>query len=115
MEGSLIFYLIDLKSGIYLSPHAATSFGYCRMYSSGSGTNYSANRFLNTSNVNCIAICEVINSDIKKNGSIWVQPNPDYVCTRFFFVYTDANPGNANNTSTENDSVIQEIQQAMKI
>jgi len=68
---------------------------------------------LNSENINCIAICEVINSEIRKHGSIWVQPNADYVVTRFFFVYTGANPGNAANCSTENNSFVQEIEKAI--
>lgn len=63
------------------------------------------NQFLNSENINCIAICEgivvlsilislsVINSEIRKHGTIWVQPNSDYVVTRFFFVYTSGNVG----------------------
>ena len=36
------------------------------------------------------ACCVVVTSkDLKKNGDIWVCPNTDHVCTRFFFVYDD--------------------------
>lgn len=45
-------------SGIYISPHAGTSFGYCRMYGSGSSSHSVGNRFLDSNNINCIAICE---------------------------------------------------------
>jgi len=101
-------------SGIYLSPHAATSFGYCRMYNTNSTTSSGGNRFLDSTNMNCIAICEVINKDIKKNGSIWVMPHEDYVVTRFFFVYTSANTGNANNSNCETQQFTNEILQAIK-
>ncbi|KAK3098777.1 hypothetical protein FSP39_023024 [Pinctada imbricata] len=79
--------------GIYLSPIASTSFGYSRMgygsYNKKKATSPddSKKRFLSSSNISCIALCEVITSgELKKSGSIWVCPNPDHVCTRFFFV-----------------------------
>eukprot|EP01127_Copromyxa_protea_P012695 TRINITY_DN3332_c0_g1_i4.p1 TRINITY_DN3332_c0_g1~~TRINITY_DN3332_c0_g1_i4.p1 ORF type:complete len:695 (-),score=133.86 TRINITY_DN3332_c0_g1_i4:33-2117(-) len=61
--------------GIYLSPSASTSFGYCSMTVGGSfmKPTRSNNRFLNQSNFGCIAICEVITKDIQKNGDIWVS------------------------------------------
>ncbi|KAF4017071.1 hypothetical protein G4228_008805 [Cervus hanglu yarkandensis] len=47
-------------------------------------------RFLQSRNLNCIALCEVITSkDLQKHGNIWVCPVSDHVCTRFFFVYED--------------------------
>ncbi|XP_071965677.1 protein mono-ADP-ribosyltransferase PARP6-like isoform X2 [Antedon mediterranea] len=89
--------------GIYLSPHSSVSFGYSGM---GHGYHRDPNRtihvtnkksdcrFLKSKNLTCIALCEVINSrDLKKNGNIWVCTNPDYVCTRFFFVYEDGKVG----------------------
>jgi len=100
-------------SGIYLSPHAATSFGYCRFY----GTvpvNQGGNRFLDSTNMSCIAICEVINKDIKKSGSIWVMPHEDYVVTRFFFVFTSGNTGNAQNCNCENQNFTNEILDGIK-
>ena len=36
----------------------------------------------------CIAVCEVVDKDLRKSGDIWVQPHEDCVMTRFFFVYT---------------------------
>lgn len=78
-------------SGIYLSPAASVSFGYSRMYGHGARANAastSTNRFLVSSSVHCIAICEVINTnDIKKSGDIWVQPHEDHVLTRFLYVF----------------------------
>jgi len=97
-------------SGIYLSPHAATSFGYSRIYNSVASKQ--GNRFLNSDNINCIAICEVVNKDIRKNGSIWVQPDPDCVVTRFFCVYTSA-VGTATNNNTEDAAFRTEIQTAI--
>lgn len=31
----------------------------------------------------------ITSKDLRRNGDIWVCPNADYVCTRFFFVYDD--------------------------
>uniref|UniRef100_A0A6B2L6R2 Poly [ADP-ribose] polymerase n=1 Tax=Arcella intermedia TaxID=1963864 RepID=A0A6B2L6R2_9EUKA len=105
-------------SGIYLSPHAQTSFGYSRI-----GYNYNqnqkpttvnnGNRFLSSQNVSCIAICEVINNAIRKSGSIWVQPSEDHVVTRFFFVYETGEVGNAMQCNTENQPFVKEITDAM--
>ncbi|XP_061172332.1 protein mono-ADP-ribosyltransferase PARP6-like [Saccostrea echinata] len=83
--------------GIYLSPHSSTSFGYSRM-----GYGYqkqksavSESHFLDHGvSMTCIALCEVItHPSLKKSGSIWVSPESDYVCTRFFFVYESGQRG----------------------
>ncbi|XP_045184109.2 protein mono-ADP-ribosyltransferase PARP6-like [Mercenaria mercenaria] len=83
--------------GIYLSTRVSTSLMYSRIrYHSrnvemkepddyGDGKS----RFLVSSNITCVALCEVINVPIMKYGSIWVCPEPDHVCTRFFFVYEE--------------------------
>uniref|UniRef100_A0AAY4B3P7 Poly [ADP-ribose] polymerase n=1 Tax=Denticeps clupeoides TaxID=299321 RepID=A0AAY4B3P7_9TELE len=91
--------------GIYLSPISSISFGYSGM---GKGQHrmptkdelvqrYNRmntipqsrpiqSRFLQSRNLNCIALCEVITSkDLQKHGNIWVCPISDHVCTRFFF------------------------------
>jgi len=101
-------------SGIYLSPHASTSFGYSRIQYAANPTTPTkqGNRFLTSDNLNCIAICEVINKDIRKNGSIWVQPESDCVVTRFFCVFTGA-VGTATNCCTENAEFTTEIQTAI--
>lgn len=81
--------------GIYLSPQISTSMGYSRMgYGShsikkGQSQEKTKPRFLTGKNITCIAICEVITKHIKKNGAIWVCPEQDHVCTRFFFIYED--------------------------
>jgi len=105
-------------SGIYLSPNASTSFGYSRMNYYGAAAtanpqNAGGNRFLNSDNVFCIAICEVINKDIRKSGSIWVQPSEDHVVTRLFCVYTTGNPGNAVNCNTEDAKFRAEIEETI--
>ena len=42
---------------------------------------------ITSGNLVCLALCEVINSsDLNRNGGdIWVMPDADKVCTRFFF------------------------------
>jgi hypothetical protein len=79
-------------SGIYLSPDASTSFGYSNM-SSGSSpaamATHMAEDYIARDSFHCIAIGEVINHDLRKNGSIWVMPHDDHVMLRFLFVYTN--------------------------
>jgi len=75
--------------GIYLATHSSTSMGYVGM---GSGetnkkTDKSNERFLNSSNITCLTICEVVDHSIKKTGGIWVATDEDTVCTRFLMVY----------------------------
>jgi poly [ADP-ribose] polymerase 6/8 len=87
-------------SGIYLSQAGSVSHGYSmgmgmgRVNPTTPVTNNKGNnmedRFLDCSgNLGCIAICEIIDKDIKKNGNIWVHPHEDMVCTRFLFVYSN--------------------------
>lgn len=41
----------------------------------------------------------VVTKDLKQSGDIWVCPNSDHVCTRFFFVYDNENrQGQASNS-----------------
>uniref|UniRef100_A0A8C1F855 Poly [ADP-ribose] polymerase n=1 Tax=Cyprinus carpio carpio TaxID=630221 RepID=A0A8C1F855_CYPCA len=100
--------------GIYLSPISSISFGY-------SGTIQTCvlcvslwsrpiqSRFLQSRNLNCIALCEVITSkDLQKHGNIWVCPVSDHVCTRFFFVYEDGQVGDAN-INTQEPKIQKEI------
>ena len=35
-------------------------------------------------------IIVVTTKELKRSGNIWVCPNGDHVCTRFFFVYDDS-------------------------
>ena len=53
----------------------------------------------------------VVTKDLRKNNEIWVCPNSDYVCTRFFFVY-DKLSSHAK-TSTSSPEFKQEIDHAM--
>uniref|UniRef100_A0AAR2JQB0 Poly [ADP-ribose] polymerase n=1 Tax=Pygocentrus nattereri TaxID=42514 RepID=A0AAR2JQB0_PYGNA len=107
--------------GIYLSPISSISFGYSGMgkgqhhmptkeelvqhynrVNTISQTHPVESRFLQSRNLNCVALCEVITSkDLQKHGNIWVCPVPDHVCTRFFFVYEDGQVGDANINTQE--------------
>ncbi|XP_075581681.1 protein mono-ADP-ribosyltransferase PARP8-like isoform X1 [Pelecanus crispus] len=116
-------------SGIYLSPLSSISFGYSGMNkkqqkvsakdepasgSKGSNTSQSQKKgqqsqFLQSRNLKCIALCEVItSSDLHKHGEVWVVPNTDHVCTRFFFVYEDDQVGDTS-INTQEPSIHKEI------
>ncbi|XP_036385812.1 protein mono-ADP-ribosyltransferase PARP8-like [Megalops cyprinoides] len=116
-------------SGIYVSPMSSISFGYSGMNkkqqkvaskdetASNSKTNASLQsqkkgqqpQFLQSRNLKCIALCEVITSpDLHKHGDIWVVPNTDHVCTRFFFVYEDGQVGDTS-INTQDSSIHREI------
>lgn len=103
--------------GIYLSPFISTSMGYSRMgYGSQNVKKGQQNkcdkRFLQSLNLTCIAICEVITSPtLKKNSGIWVCPEPDHVCTRFFFVYEDGKVGDSG-IDTQQEKYLTEIKKA---
>uniref|UniRef100_A0A8B8DZB2 Poly [ADP-ribose] polymerase n=1 Tax=Crassostrea virginica TaxID=6565 RepID=A0A8B8DZB2_CRAVI len=102
--------------GIYLSPNSSTSFNYSRMYGTHrqkSKTSESGARFLDHGiSMNCIALCEVItHPNLKKNSSIWVSPESDHVCTRFFFVYECGQCG--EDICTQNATYMKVIQEAV--
>lgn len=110
--------------GIYLSPLVSVSSGYSRMgYGSHrpmnksnqqkSNGSRSGPRFLSSNNITCIALCEVItSSELNKHNTIWVLPNPDHVCTRFFFVYEDGQVGDSD-INTQVDKYKKEIMKAV--
>ncbi|XP_018419956.1 PREDICTED: poly [ADP-ribose] polymerase 8 isoform X1 [Nanorana parkeri] len=116
-------------SGIYLSPLASISFGYSGMNKkqqkvsakddppSGSKSSSATqsqkkgqqSQFLQSRNLKCIALCEVITSqELHKHGEIWVVPTTDHVCTRFFFVYEDGQVGDTS-INTQEPSSYKEI------
>ncbi|KAL3886417.1 hypothetical protein ACJMK2_026414 [Sinanodonta woodiana] len=107
-------------NGIYLSPLASTSFGYSHMgYGSHKIKKEQAvpkdSRFLTSSNITCIALCEVITSPkLKKNSGIWVCPESDHVCTRFFFVYEDGQIGDSG-IDTQQRKYLDEIRRALSL
>jgi poly [ADP-ribose] polymerase 6/8 len=71
-------------AGVYNSPQAATSLGYCRSNISRHAS--PTGGFLGA-NMVCMALCEVVQHDLRKNGTIWVQPHEHLIVTRFFFVW----------------------------
>jgi poly [ADP-ribose] polymerase 6/8 len=76
-------------NGIYCSPNASTSFGYSLI--SGAATNKAAHdreEYIDVDSMLCIAMCEVVEKDIRKSGTIWVQPEENCVLTRYLLVYT---------------------------
>jgi hypothetical protein len=106
-------------NGIYLSPAAATSFGYC-----GGGGGYGQpttqlektekTRYLDCNRpMTCIAICEVVNKDINRNGDIWVHPHQDMVSTRFFFVFPEQKTGGAHSCRTDKPELEKELLAAL--
>ncbi|KAG7318285.1 hypothetical protein KOW79_018040 [Hemibagrus wyckioides] len=115
-------------SGIYLSPLSSISFGYSginkKQQKIASKDETATNKtnihlqsqkkgqqpqFLQSRNLKCIALCEVITSpDLHKHGDIWVVPNTDHVCTRFFFVYEDGQVGDTS-INTQDPSIHREI------
>ncbi|XP_065910990.1 protein mono-ADP-ribosyltransferase PARP6-like [Dysidea avara] len=101
--------------GIYLSPVSSVSFGYTRSYyNPGKDTKTEQSKGLvGKTNLTCIALCEVISKDINKSGDIWVCPQEDYVCTRFFFVYERG--GSNANIDTRKGEIQQEISHAVSV
>ncbi|KAJ8005585.1 hypothetical protein DPEC_G00119470 [Dallia pectoralis] len=115
-------------NGIYLSPMSSISFGYSGMNkkqqkvaskdeTATNKTNLQLQsakkgqqpQFLQSRNLKCIALCEVITSpDLHKHGDIWVVPNTDHVCTRFFFVYEDGQVGDTS-INTQDSGIHREI------
>ncbi|XP_062873698.1 protein mono-ADP-ribosyltransferase PARP8 [Trichomycterus rosablanca] len=115
-------------SGIYLSPLSSISFGYSGMNKKqqkvASKDETATNKtnihlqsqkkgqqpqFLQSRNLKCIALCEVITSaELHKHGDIWVVPNTDHVCTRFFFVYEDGQVGDTS-INTQDPGINREI------
>ncbi|KAJ3603954.1 hypothetical protein NHX12_028695 [Muraenolepis orangiensis] len=116
-------------NGIYLSPLSSISFGYSGMNkrqqkvtskdemaaSSKTSPHVQSQKkgqqpqFLQSRNLKCIALCEVITSpDLQKHGDIWVVPSTDRVCTRFFFVYEDGQVGDSS-LNTQDNCIHREI------
>ncbi|XP_054889193.1 protein mono-ADP-ribosyltransferase PARP6 [Poeciliopsis prolifica] len=117
--------------GIYLSPISNISFEYSDM---GKGQHQIPTReelkkkysrinkiqqeepgqlrFLQSRNLSCIALCEVITSKaLQKHGNIWVCPVSDHVCTRFLFVYENGQVGDVH-INTQDAEIQREILQA---
>uniref|UniRef100_A0A4W5PSE1 Uncharacterized protein n=1 Tax=Hucho hucho TaxID=62062 RepID=A0A4W5PSE1_9TELE len=50
----------------------------------------------------------ITSPDLHKHGDIWVVPNTDHVCTRFFFVYEDGQVGDTS-INTQDAGIHREI------
>ncbi|XP_015248986.1 PREDICTED: poly [ADP-ribose] polymerase 6-like [Cyprinodon variegatus] len=117
--------------GIYLSPISNISFGYSDM---GKGQHQIPTRdeliakynriniikqeeagqprFLQSANLSCIALCEVVTSKaLQKHGNVWVCPVSDHVCTRFLFVYENGRVGDVH-INSQDAQIQREILQA---
>ena len=79
-------------SGIYLSPSASVSYGYSQLQVEGAriDSRDSKDQDFMGGTLSCVAVCEVIDDQLKRNGDIWVQPCSDNVVTRFFFVFDNS-------------------------
>eukprot|EP01060_Flectonema_neradi_P031943 TRINITY_DN4979_c2_g1_i2.p1 TRINITY_DN4979_c2_g1~~TRINITY_DN4979_c2_g1_i2.p1 ORF type:complete len:666 (+),score=126.41 TRINITY_DN4979_c2_g1_i2:72-2069(+) len=93
-------------SGIYLSPSASVSYGYSQLQVDGNDANKgykeSESQDFMGGNLSCVAVCEVIDVQLKRHGDIWVQPVTDHVVTRFFFVFDSKHrPDKYLNTETD--------------
>ena len=108
-------------NGIYLSPEAMLSYSYSGGYyldnhpSEAGATSVSGSRFLDVSDkLICLALCEVITSpDLRKDHSVWVMPDADKVCTRFFFVY-DKNTMSEQTVNTQEKKYTSKIREAVE-
>uniref|UniRef100_A0A3Q2FMT8 PARP catalytic domain-containing protein n=1 Tax=Cyprinodon variegatus TaxID=28743 RepID=A0A3Q2FMT8_CYPVA len=69
-------------------------------------------RFLQSANLSCIALCEVVTSKaLQKHGNVWVCPVSDHVCTRFLFVYENGRVGDVH-INSQDAQIQREILQA---
>eukprot|EP01006_Ploeotia_vitrea_P023148 TRINITY_DN55592_c0_g1_i1.p1 TRINITY_DN55592_c0_g1~~TRINITY_DN55592_c0_g1_i1.p1 ORF type:complete len:747 (-),score=123.88 TRINITY_DN55592_c0_g1_i1:118-2169(-) len=111
-------------AGIYLAPQASTSYGYAnkggtaipkKFANQSGGTDILGMKFLDESQMLCMALCEVINHDIKDCGWAWVAPQADYVSTRFLFVYDSRSSSGPKSEADCSKSEFQrEIQSALE-
>eukprot|EP01064_Diplonema_japonicum_P008908 TRINITY_DN16382_c1_g2_i1.p1 TRINITY_DN16382_c1_g2~~TRINITY_DN16382_c1_g2_i1.p1 ORF type:complete len:666 (+),score=120.72 TRINITY_DN16382_c1_g2_i1:80-2077(+) len=108
-------------AGIYLSPSASVSYGYSQLgvseNSSNSGrknkdTDRLSDEFI-SEGFGCVAICEVVDHDIRRTGDIWVQPHSDHVVTRFFFAF-DSNHQPNKYLNTEDKVLVEELRAAIE-
>jgi hypothetical protein len=107
-------------SGIYFATTAATSIGYCRSYTLETGGSQvdpkaGGKDYINERNMICLALCEIVNKEIKDHGWCWTLEPEDHCMTRFFFVYSDSQTGNAGSAETKNDAFMKEVMHSMKL
>jgi hypothetical protein len=116
--------------GVYLACAANTSFGYSQIDGGGGAggmqqpplrRQQSGNRYLDSSSLRMIAICEVIKDKsavdrVGENTYCWVAKDDAMVMTRFFFVYCDDDAesvGHAMQLNTTNSTFTDEIRACM--
>ena len=93
-----------------------TSGHYGRFPRTGNDENQNGENFLDERKIGIMALCEIINKDIKKNGDIWVVRDERYVITRFLFAFSAGDRGAlaaAQRCRTDADAFIAEIQQSI--
>ena len=70
-------------AGIYMTPKLSSAINYCY----GSKRRDDDVPYAESNKI-CVTICEVIKRpDLEKADGIWVTPDEDFVCTRFFCVF----------------------------
>ncbi|XP_064390891.1 protein mono-ADP-ribosyltransferase PARP8-like [Halichondria panicea] len=103
-------------SGVYLSPSSNVSFGYMGNFSAITKPKPPGGResLVGKVNLKCMALCEVVTSkNLNKSGDIWVCPNSDHVCTRFFFVF-DKDQNHKDPVDTRQPKYREQIDHAME-
>lgn len=84
-------------AGVYMSPNLLTAYDYTHSSSK---------------NLSAIAIVEVINNDIQKNGDIWVVKNENYISIRMLLLF-DSNKYKNVNLNLTNEDLTDEINALM--
>ena len=122
--------------GVYLSPQAGTSIGYSGAGGAGvgyrppvasaagpaqtSGSDGSkdlTNRFLQSSEMIVMALCEVVNSPGLKrhNANIWTHTEHDHVVTRVLFIWEDRASASKVNAHSTSDAFMKEVKKALSL
>ena len=76
--------------GVYMSPNLLTAYGY-------------TNSIYSTNSLKVIAIVEVIDNDIKKNGDIWVVKNENNISIRMLLLFDSSKYKNIKLNLTNKD------------
>lgn len=107
-------------SGIYISPDLGTSLSYMRALAvdpdatecavspspSSAAKSSDVPAPLDVRAFLAVAVCEVIEENLNKSGSIWVQPREDYLMTRYILVF---NNESVPTVSLSNEEYIKEL------
>ena len=124
--------------GVYLSPYAGTSIGYSGgggsgvmyrpaadraaaasgAFSGGSdGSKDVKDRFLKSSEMIVMALCEVVKSPALKmhNQSVWTHTEHDHVVTRMLFIFEDQASASKVTGNTTTPEFLEEVYHALGI